>query len=155
MEEIIKYINKYFYKEGEKNDFTIEEGRLKADFKLKYLKGLYIQIEGSLLNDGIYEIKDVNDGLVIEGLEDEEFEGVVIIMAIPKDLKVLAKEIAEYKEKNKTSAYISENIGAYSYTKATDKDGKVITWQLAFKDSLKKYKNLTSKESQRRWVKIC
>ena len=111
-----------------------------ADILEKIKPGQYFRIVGSIFNDGVYCFKEE---LV---LEDEEFDGAIWLMAIPKDFLALAKEIddwvTEYGSKL-TSPYQSESFGGYSYSKASGKNGGgAVTWQDAFATRLNLYRRI-------------
>ncbi len=141
MEKILSEINNYFYKFYEIGEYEIKNNAVVV--KGDYLEGQYIRIEGSTLNDGVYKVKTVVDKtLTIDAqtLDDEKFEGVISSLGVPKRLINLLPEIEKYEAENKISPITSESIGVYSYTLATDSNGKVISWEQAFANELKRYK---------------
>lgn len=143
MEKILSEINNYFYKFYETGEYEIKNNTIVV--KGDYLEGQYIRIEGSTLNDGIYKIKTVADKtLTIETqtLIDERFEGVISSLAIPKQLIKLLPKIEKYETENKISPITSESFGVYSYTLATDSNGKSIGWEQAFANELKLYRKM-------------
>ncbi len=143
MERILKQINNYFYKFYEMGNFSIDHNRILV--KGNYVQGQYIRIENSLMNDGVYRVAYAKDGEIrLEGFDliDEEFEGVISSLAIPKQLINLLPKIEKYEEENKQSPIISESFGTYSYTLATDTSGKAISWEQAFSNELKNYKKM-------------
>lgn len=152
LEQILKAINNYFYKTGEEGDYNIHRNTIQV--KNKYIQGQYIKIEGSILNDGVYKITNISENNIsIEGLQDEEFEGRIYGLAIPKAIIEIETKVKEFETNNKNSIYISESFGgAYSYTKATDENGNVQTWKQAFENDLKPYRKIS--DGKRR-VKLC
>lgn len=145
MGEILKALNNYFYKFKEEGTFTIKNNTIVV--KAPYLTGQYIRLQGSILNDGVHQVEEVREGIVITGLSDEEFTGVIYSLAIPKDLIEIAEKIKEFRNKEVKGHYSSETIpGGYSYTKATDKNGNIASWQYAFADELRGYKKMYSGE---------
>lgn len=117
-------------------NFVIGGGRI----NIKLLNGQYFRIVGSVFNDGVYRYTDDLE------LVDEEFEGAVWALAIPRCVLELAKEIKEWNEKNGAAAagpYQSESFGGYSYTKATDAvTGGAVTWQSAFRSRLAEWRKI-------------
>lgn len=97
--------------------------------------GQYYRIIGSLFNDGVYKMgTDAPE-------TDEEFEGAVWTMAVPKSVEELSKRIDAYNFKQTDSPYTSESFGGYSYSKAT-KDGMPVTWRDVFGSELNKWRKL-------------
>lgn len=116
MEKFLALINNYFEKTAEEGSFAIVDGTL-VGAKDRYLKGQYVRIMDSILNDGVYKIKDVgvNGELTIEELKekDEEFSGVLVGLAIPSDFIGLTKRMEEF-IKNKSLGIKSESVPNYS-----------------------------------------
>ena len=84
----------------------------------------WVYISGSMMHDGVWQIcNGYLTGRSIEGLEDEEFDGRVWLLAPPVDFLETVKAMREYEEKNPVSALASETFGGYSRTWATG--GKV------------------------------
>lgn len=87
---------------------------------LPFLNGQYIHIEGSVLNDGVYEYKDTG----ITELKDEVFNGCIAGLAIPKEVVQLSADIDAWNAKyggvdgGAMSPYTSESFGGYSYSKS-------------------------------------
>jgi hypothetical protein len=139
LEQILDFIHNYFIKEVYRGTFKIENGILVVDF---LLDGQYFKINGSLLNEGIYQYP-IND------LKDEEFKGEIWSMAVPKSITDLAIEIEgwqrEYGDKL-NSPFQSESFGGYSYSKASGTDSKgnsLTTWQGVFGSRLNAYRKLS------------
>lgn len=116
--------------------FAINGGRIGVALR----EGQYFRVVGSVFNDGVHRYSDEL------ALEDEEFEGAVWALAIPRGVLDLAKEIGEWNEKNGAAAtgpYQSESFGGYSYTKATDaKTGGAVTWEAAFRPRLAEWRKI-------------
>lgn len=109
LEQILDHIHNYFVKEVVSGKFTISEG-IQLDF---LQEGQYFKIVGSVLNDGIY-MYPASD------LIDEEFDGEIWAMAVPRAVIALASEIEDWNEKfgdSAVSPFQSESFGGYSYTK--------------------------------------
>ena len=109
--------------------FMIEGGNIVPS---KFLsENDYIRIVGSKWNDGLHQYPDVN-------LTDETFEGAIWVMRVPSAVITLASKIEEYEKSDmgKSSPFTSESFGGYSYTKATDANGVLLSWKSVFKDEL-------------------
>ena len=142
MEEILRYLNNYFFRFKETGKFIIKDNKV-TGLKGKYLKGQYLLIEGSTLNDGVIEIiSTVNDEIILEKPFNEEFEGVIYSLAIPQAIINLVEEIDTWKMENKKTDIISESFEGYSYTRANS-NGQVATWKDVFKEELRGYRKIT------------
>lgn len=142
MEKLLGSLNNYFYSFGEFGTHKIDFGRITVVGK--YRVGQYVKVVGSTLNDGVYLVAQVNDGTIsLNGdLIDEEFEGTVFSLAIPRQLIDLADEIKEFKAQNVAGIYVSESFEGYSYTRATNGRGGVATWKDVFKEDLRQYRKM-------------
>jgi hypothetical protein len=97
----------------------------------------YVYISGSMHHDGVWEIcNGYLTGKSIEGLEDEEFDGRVWLLAPPIDFLETVKMMREYEEKNPVSALASETFGGYSRTWATGGKPSDRSAMAVFRDSL-------------------
>lgn len=144
MTEVFQYLRNWFDRNQPKyyGKFTIENGALVGDYKIA--TGQFFRIIGSALNDGVYIFGQ-------EELSDEEFDGAIWLMAVPKDVRNLITEIDAWVEKYggvdsaNMSPYQSESFGGYSYSKASggsSSQASVPTWQSVFADRLGRYKKL-------------
>lgn len=142
MTEVFQYLRNWFDRNQPKYycNFKIERGVLVGDYKLA--TGQFYRIIGSALNDGVYKYGS-------DELEDEEFEGAIWLMAVPRDVRNLITEIEAWQEKYggidsaNMSPYQSESFRGYSYTKASGGSSSSIpTWQSVFADRLGRYKKL-------------
>ena len=139
LEQILDFIHNYFETEIYRGKFKIENGALVTN---ALISGQYFKIKGSLLNDGIYQYP-------AEDLVDEEFEGEIWSMAVPKTVLELAAEIDDWQKEygdKLNSPYQSESFGGYSYSKAggTDSNGNSLTsWQGVFGTRLNAYRKIS------------
>lgn len=126
--------------------FVIANGEMQS---LPFLKfGQYYRIVGSTFNDGVHKYGDnhrrAEDS---ETLIDEEFEGTIWEMFVPKEIVDLSAEIQTWVSNNAdtiNSPYQSESFGGYSYTKAVAGTGRVSTdWQSHFAAKLNRWRRLT------------
>lgn len=137
------YLRNYFEREKVFDRFTIADGVLSGTRPIEAKVNQYIRIVGSVLNDGVYKWT----GGTIEGLADEEFDGAVWLLAIPKEVVELAAEIGEWQTKYSdavNSPFSSESLSAssYSYSKASGGSDGVRTWQDTFSKQLAQWRKI-------------
>lgn len=132
--EVMKYCRNFFPSGTVIHDvFKIEGGTIVLP---DILDNQYFLVEGSVFNDGVYQYPTFE-------LDDEEFEGTVSLLRIPKGFLDLVANIERWNEKNgEIGVFESESFGGYSYKRATHKDGEAITWQTAFKNRLSAYRKV-------------
>ena len=144
MTEVFQYLRNWFDRNMAKyyGRFTIENSALVGDYGIAM--GQFYRIIGSALNDGVYRYGS-------EQLDDEEFDGAIWLMGVPKDVRDLVNEITLWQEKYgnidsaNMSPFQSESFGGYSYSKASGSSASsssVPTWQSVFADRLGRYKKL-------------
>jgi hypothetical protein len=138
--ELCEYLKNWDFRKKAKKyfgTFSIKNGVLSGIDDMAQ-NGQYFRIVGSIFNDGVYQ-NPVAEGV----LKDEEFEGAVWIMAVPKEVLALATEIEEWQLKyggvNSTSMspFQSESFKGYSYTKkggdnTSSNSAGYPSWQVAF-----------------------
>lgn len=133
LEELLFHLKNWFVNTIHYGTFTVEGGALVLP---SLLDGQYYRIVGSVFNDGLHKYGDTD-------LADEVFDGTVYALAIPKAVIDIAAEIDEWQTKNgAASPYQSESFGGYSYTRATDANGKAVTWQSAFSGRLNPWRKI-------------
>ena len=141
MEKILNYLNNYFYRFGEKGTYNITSNTIEV--RGTYLEGQYIRLTGSILNDGVFKVINVEDNTItIDGAVNEVFEGCIYSLAVPKEITELEKQINKYEEENQKGGYASESFGNYSYTKAQSPNGGLATWKDVFRNELKPYRKI-------------
>lgn len=141
-EEVMTSISNWFEKSVERGSFSIKDGKLIGAGGF-LADGQYYRIIGSVFNDGLH----INP---TEDLADEEFDGAVCGLAVPKAFQALVEEISELVEKDQkdgegiSGAYQSESFGGYSYTLPTDPaTGNVVHgWEGAFASRLNQWRKL-------------
>lgn len=142
LEQILDFIHNYFVSKTSEGTFTIESGSLAYE---GLLEGQYFKIEGSSLNDGIYQWPTTE-------LYDETFEGCVKELSIPRSVLLLAEEIDDWMDKYGdavNSPYQSESFGNYSYSKSssggTRRNGSsgTVSWQDVFRTRLNAYRKIS------------
>lgn len=142
MEEILRYLNNYFFRFKEVGKFTIKDNKI-IGLKGEYIKGQYLLIEGSIMNDGVVKVISVVDGdITLEKSFNEEFKGIIYSLAIPKSLISLVDEINLWKSENKKTNIVSESFEGYSYSRANT-NGQVATWKDVFNEELRGYRKIT------------
>lgn len=97
--------------------------------------GHYYLIEGSIRNNGIHLMTDYTD------FKDEEFYGVITLLAPPEDFLETVEAIEKFEKQNAKTPFTSESFGGYSYTKAQGKNGPV-TWKEAFASELNAWRKI-------------
>ena len=130
LEAMLTHLHNWFPARNGKHAgaFVIASGVLSPDVGL--VSGQYYRIRGSVFNDGLH---CAGDG---EALTDEEFDGEVWTLAIPKAVQDLAEEIAAWRESNPETDKTSESFGGYSYSRGQSASGGVGGWQAAFASRL-------------------
>lgn len=132
LEQVLRYLNNWFVQKTARGEFAIENGEICVDF---LQPGQFFRVSGSVFNDGLHQYMS-GDMLI-----SETFSGAVSALAVPRELVMLADEIADWKIKNgDAGAYTSESFGGYSYTKATNSRGVAVGWQDVFAAQLAPWK---------------
>ena len=145
LSQLCGYLRNYFEREKVLGTFRIADGHITmvSSGSFAPMEGQYIRVIGSYLSDGVYKYKSTG----IEGLEDEQFEGAVWLLAIPKDVVALDGEIDAWVDKYSgaiESPFSSESLTAssYSYTKASSDSVGGVTWQKAFSARLAQWRKI-------------
>ena len=99
----------------------------------------WVYISGSIMHDGVWEIcYGYLTGRSVDGLEDEEFDGRVWLLAPTMEFIDLCKGIQEYEKKNPLGSFASESFGEYRYTRRFAADGRT-DWQSTFAAQIAPY----------------
>lgn len=119
--------------------FEISGGKIvDSDFTSIIQNEQYFRIIGSVFNDGVHREGDK--------LIDEMFVGSIWLMAVPRDVMLLANEIESWNEKyseSVNSPFSSESFGGYSYTKAGgNASSSNPSWQSVFATKLNKWRKI-------------
>ena len=138
LDEVCGSINNYFPRTKVKGHFNF----CCCGTELAFVaEGQYFRVKGSKFNDGIH-LYPASD------LTDEEFDGEVWALGIPREVQKLAEEIMNWQAENSkvlNSPYQSESFGGYSYSKASNNsnDGsKPLTWRKFFSKRLNRWRCL-------------
>jgi len=128
--EIIRYLNILPYgadptgliQRVEEGEFVIADGQISLSTEL--YNGQHFVIEGSNMNDGAYTAP--------VDLTDERFEGKVYVLSKNQAFEaLLEKAFAQKQAFDNPSKFQTESFGGYSYTIATDANGRPLTWKTA------------------------
>lgn len=109
----------------------------------------FFRVSGSKLNDGVYFNTPEGRAMLI----DEEFDGAIWDMSVPRTFIKLCEDIAEWQKKYggvdsaSMSPFNSESFGGYSYSKSpgganSDGTASANTWQGVFAARLRKWRRL-------------
>lgn len=148
LETVCRELNNFFEQKKIIGKFEIIDGQITqrqplTKNPLRLQEDQYFRIVGSVFNDGVYQYPTT-----ASQLKDEEFNGAVWAMAVPKEFLDLVKEIEAWQKKNGSvdsaamSPFQSESFGGYSYSKGarqSSSDGKGAsypTWQSVYADRL-------------------
>ena len=133
LEAVMRHVNNYFVVCKVQGAYSVQNGGIVLPF---LTEGQYFRIVGSVFNDGVYKYP-------AEGLTDEDFDGAIWALAVPRAFAALADEIKEYQDKNGTPGpYTSESFGGYSYSRATGSNGAAIGWQEIFAKRLNDWRRI-------------
>lgn len=136
LEEVLNHLRNRFERQRLVGTFTVADGALEI---AGLQDGQYFWILGSVFNDGLHRWPAKGE------LTDEEFEGAVLLLAVPRPVIDLADEIGQWCEANSdalSSPYQSESFDGYSYTKGDGDDGAA-TWQSHFADRLNPWRKIS------------
>lgn len=136
IEQVLRYLNNYFIV-GSEVGLEVESNGVVVGNSSSFVAGQYIWIMGTLLNDGIYQIGEVDGStLSIFGLLPEPTVHTIHAMAIPKALQEVIKQIEKFNTIN-PAAVQSESLGDHSITYAGQGG-----WQAAFSAQLTPWKKI-------------
>ena len=132
LEKILAHLNNWFIVPGgiHHGSYSVEGGEISLPF---LQDGQFFRVMGSVFNDGLYQYPAAN-------LTDEQFDGTIWALAIPKRVMELSEEIAAWNSKQGDGVYTSESFDGYSYTKATDGKGQPLTWEGHFRRELNEWR---------------
>ena len=152
LEELCRELRNWFDVERLIGRVSIKDGVVLVDGRPAGAKvGQYFRVIGSVFNDGVY--KQFKNPATM-GLVDEDFDGAIWLMAVPKVVLALAEDIGKWQAQYGAvdgalmSPYSSESFGGYSYSKsgggASESSGGAGagTWQAAFSSRLKNWRKV-------------
>jgi len=136
--EVMNSINNHFVDGADYGTFQIVSDGITGSFSETYIAGMYVMIENSKINDGIYLITDVTSGKITVDtvLNAESTSDPILIFPCtpPKSFIDLATEISGYTEKVGIS---SEKLGDYSVS--FNGEG---SWENAYSSKLNTYRKI-------------
>lgn len=121
--------------------FNISSGSITP---LDFIKeNQFFRIRGSDLNDGVYQ----NNAESLELLQDEEFDGEIWAMAVPRHFIALCEEIEKFNAKVDEMAlvvtgYASESWGGYSYSLSSSAPAAMVEWEKRINKKLNMYRKI-------------
>jgi len=144
MYEIMKAINNFFTYKIEYSTFEIVADGIVGTFDNTYLAGMYIVLNGTYLNDGVYKIASVTSSkITVEETLTAENTNENFYLAnckIPQSFIDLSTEIATWKTNNTgIEGVASESIDDYSISYDTQNG---TGWISAFYDRLTPYRKM-------------
>ncbi len=132
--DVMRHVHNFFERERLAGEFAILDGALTPA-----VRSPYVAIYGSKA-DGVYAVTEGKlDGWIGQ---DEAFTGIVWGLYPPKDFIDVCVAASAYDGKNPAGAYLSENFGNYSYTRAGGRNGGPAGWQEAFSATLLPYRRM-------------
>lgn len=145
--ELCGQIRNWFEIEKIFGEFTVAGGIVSfaSGESIAIQDGQCYRIVGSVFNDGVHEY---HAGTPDESLHPETFDGAVWLLAIPAEVKALAKEIDDWVKAYGAQAanpFSSESLSAssYSYTKTESAGtGAGATWQNIFASRLNRWRKI-------------
>ncbi len=142
LEEVLRYLNNRFDADANGRPYGSVSGRIAiSDGALDacgLLAGQWYWVEGSILNDGLHQHPAAD-------LSDEEFDGRIVFLAVPKAVCAIAEEARAWCADNAAviqSPLQSESFGGYSYTKA-QASGSQAAWQAQFGARLRPWRKIS------------
>ena len=133
LEEVLAHLHNWFEVEVLRGEFSVSGGSIDLP---EAREGQYFRIVGSVFNDGLH-LYPASD------LQDEEFEGEVRLLAVPRPLLDVVEEIEKWNASNPATTYTSESFGGYTYSKASNADGSPMDWRGVFRGSLNRWRKLS------------
>ena len=139
IKQVMDSINNHFVNDWEHNSYEIVSDGVTGTFSCTYLVGMYILIEHSYLNNGVYEITGVTSSKITVDatLKAENTNDSMTLYALtpPADFISIVSEITNFDEKG--LGVNSESIDDYSVT--YEDDG---SWQSVYKNKLNQYRRV-------------
>lgn len=132
--DLMNLTNNYFEKFYIHGKITIDNGKL--SLPSQFVKGQYIRIINSLLNDGVYKIQEKSGDIATLSsiLNNEEFTGFVVGLAVPKSFEELSTDIDAWHSKNKNRRGLTSESslgGYYSWSASSTNVNEVFSSEIA------------------------
>lgn len=137
IESVMREVNNYFEGDVYNGHFIIENNSLVGAVDIK--DGQYYRITGSMFNDGVFKHGQ-------EDLIDEEFDGTVYGLYVPRNFLSLVNRINELNSEFgdvMNAPYSSESYanGSYSYT-MSQSGPNVDWWRTKFAAELNRWRKV-------------
>ena len=147
LEEAMRYVNNRFDRDAQGNWVGSRSGAFDVSGGTLEIAGIpegqFFWVEGSALNDGLHRYPDTT-------MEDESFEGRVVLLRVPRAFAELCDEIEAWVDANSKAIdgpYQSESFGGYSYSRETGgaqgNEMPAAAWQAHFGARLRPYRKLS------------
>ena len=132
--DLMALTNNYFEKFYVNGEFVIENKKI--ILPSRFVKGQYIRIIGSLLNDGVYKIeeKDSENYATLSSLLDETFTGYIVGLAVPQSFQELAKQVDDWNKANASRRGLASESslnGYYSWSANAKDVGEAFANEIA------------------------
>lgn len=134
-QDVIETIHANFARDTRYGEFSVTGGSISG---AEIPDGAYFWVSGSLFNDGLH-LAPATD------LVDEEFEGDVSVLAIPKTFIKVVEDMEAWAKAHPADrgGYTSESFGGYSYSLPTNSQtGQAATVYDVFRSKLTKWRRL-------------
>lgn len=139
--DVMNEINNHFICGVDGGVYEITTDSIKGTFNDTYLAGMYIMINNSYLNDGVYKITEVASGKVtVDATLNAENTGknmTVYALNPPSSFIDLVTDIEGYTEQGIGIA--SESIDDYSISYGNNGGGE---WENTYRSKLNRYRNI-------------
>lgn len=141
--QVMRHLNNFFETGYRATSYTITNGQLTPNDLVR--PGMYIAITGSVFYDGVWQLGEgCTLGERAAGLPNETFFGRVWFLFPPREFLELCKNIEQFDQHMPADGLQSESFGEYSMTRASGKNGGLLTWDEQFKDALTPYRRMFS-----------
>lgn len=141
VETVMRGVNRYFAAGYRATEWRFADGSLEpAEL---FAPGMWVAVSGSIFHDGVWQLDDwlgLKD--MKPGTPDETFFGRIYFLKPPQDFLELCERIADFEKETPAGGLQSESFGEYSMSRASGKNGGVLTWQEAFADELRPYRQM-------------
>ena len=138
IESVMREVNNYFEHDIYKGHFVINNGLLVGVTGL--VSGQYYRITGSVFNDGVFQFGRET------GLVDEEFDGTVYGLRVPRAFVSLVDKIDTWNSKYESvvdAPYSSESYSKGSYSYAISGSGSNMGgWKSKFSAELNEWRKV-------------
>lgn len=157
LEKVLDHIHNWFTRDIlSVPGCEVVDGQLPASVTSSMVDGQWYRVQGSYLNDGLYQYREEYPEGESSGLVDETFDGTVSLLAIPRTVLEVADGVAEWvaarreaMAKVASGPYQSESFSDYSYTIRSDLAGGssgsgdgLSGWQAEYRSDLNPYRRL-------------